>query len=46
MAKRDAEAKARKAGEKDHDAKVKALTAERKAAVDAADKKFKAAGGK
>jgi hypothetical protein len=46
VAKRDAEAKARKAGEKDHDAKVKALKAERKAAVDAADKKFKAAGGK
>jgi hypothetical protein len=46
VAKRDAEAKAKQATQKDLDAKIKALKAERKTAVDAADKKFKAAGGK
>lgn len=46
VAKRDAEAKTKQATQKDLDAKIKALKADRKAAVDAADKKFKAAGGK
>ena len=44
VARRDAEANAKKATQADYDAKLKALKAENKAAVDAIDKKYKTAG--